>query len=213
MYASLSFILLLLLFGPHATACPPGSGGTNCQPCGVGKYKSTEGFTDCLVCPKGTVSLNTTSTSQEDCEYCPVNTYEQNWTDCLACPSNTISPTGSASLTDCVSKPGYYGLPGQGGSICPAGSFCSLGIMRPTPCPEGLFSSEGAGICQDGNTFQLGLWEWISVGTWGAVGLVGIMCICGFRKSLFVMPAGVPYIALQPIAQPALPRIHVRIQL
>jgi hypothetical protein len=213
MYASLSFILLLLLFSTHATDCPPGSGGVDCLPCGVGKYKSTEGLQDCLVCPKGTVSLNTTSTSIDNCEYCQVNTYEQAWTDCVECPLHTISPLGSTTLTDCVAQPGYYGMPGHEGTICPAGSFCSTGIMRPTPCPEHLFSSEGAGACQDGKTFQLGVWEWISLSSWGVIGFIGILCILWFRKSWFVMPVGTPYIALQPPSQPALPRIHVRIQL
>jgi hypothetical protein len=148
----------------------------------------------------------------DNCEYCPVNTYEQNWLECIPCPENTVSPMGSVGITDCISKSGYYGLPGVEASICPAGSFCSLGIMRPTPCPDQMFSSEGAEKCEERQGFQLGLWEWITLWSWGVLCFLGIVCILGFRKSLFVgqQARGVP--SQQPMRMPQPKVIPVAIE-
>lgn len=182
-----------------AATCPPGSGGVDCQPCGVGKYKAITGLWDCLVCPKGTVSLNVTSISLDNCQYCPVDTYEKDWSECVKCPLNTVSPVGSTGLVDCVAKAGYYGLPGVKGSLCPSGSFCSTGIMRPTPCPVNTDSSEGADKCDDAQPFRLDMWDLISLWSWGVMGFLGIVCIMGFRKTLFVIQteATVPLIPMK----------------
>lgn len=191
MYACSSFFLLYALMVNSITPnCPPGRGGIDCQPCGVGRYKSTWGVQDCLVCAKGTVSLNTTSTSLDNCKHCPVNTYEQSWIECVKCPVNTISPVGSTSLIDCVARAGYYGLPGQAGNLCPAGTYCPMGMMRPAPCPQG--SAEGADKCQGTEErIALGQWDLVMLVSWGVVGCLGVICFMGVRKTLFVIPTDV----------------------
>lgn len=129
------------------TACPPGRGGASCLLCAAGTYKNVWGVSECDKCQPGTYSLVIGATGEHVCQACVQGTYTIDNVNCLACPLNTISPSASGSILDCMAKAGYYGLPGQAATICPAGSYCPASIMKPIPCPLDFVSEEGSREC------------------------------------------------------------------
>eukprot|EP00818_Percolomonas_sp_WS_P004596 CAMPEP_0117442160 /NCGR_PEP_ID=MMETSP0759-20121206/4007_1 /TAXON_ID=63605 /ORGANISM="Percolomonas cosmopolitus, Strain WS" /LENGTH=2451 /DNA_ID=CAMNT_0005234037 /DNA_START=450 /DNA_END=7804 /DNA_ORIENTATION=- len=156
------------------SACPAGTassieGATSssvCQICPAGYYAPT-GSAQCLICPKGSFSLNPGSwnctscpvgtttpsdgtTSADVCTSCPAGTFTSpGGLGCVNCPSGSYSSTTSASsILDCQACPdGEYApmsgmascLPCQAGRYAPNARSC-------VPCDGGTFTSESNSV-------------------------------------------------------------------
>jgi hypothetical protein len=177
-------ILILLLCNMHgdsnlttSIACPPGRGGVACIVCAAGTYKSTWGFDACSVCGTGTASAIVGATSIEACIQCTPGTYTVDHVNCVPCPDNTESPAGASSVLECLAKAGYYATPGMAGIICPSGMYCPATIMRPIPCAQDTFSTEGSAECVqhivEDTSYTLHI---IILVTW--LSCLGVACIC-----------------------------------
>lgn len=154
-------------FTNACTACPVGTynpnrgerysvgstSSTYCQPCPAGTYGSSTGLAACSKCSRGTINLNTGSTSESACTYCQAGTenldaslssvctscnpgtYSYGNGVCLECEQGSFTPdTGSIA---CILCPGGTYSPNPGAT---ASSAC-------LPCPTGEFSGNGYGVC------------------------------------------------------------------
>jgi hypothetical protein len=133
------------------TTCTPCPAGSYCadpsqapKPCLTGTF-STAGAAQCTPCPTGTIS---TTQGQTSCSYCPPGqtsllSYSNGF---LGGGYQTYSCTPCSAGTYCAGPP-----PGAGGSYttgsqpplpiqtCPAGTYCPVGSVAPTPCEIGKY--------------------------------------------------------------------------
>ena len=98
--------------------CKAGFEGENaesCLPCGVGKYKSEEGFHRCTSCPPGKFSKAVGANSSDVCQPCFLGFYQPDFgsTTCLECPSGTETLSiGTSDIRQCTCQNNFYGIPG-----------------------------------------------------------------------------------------------------
>ena len=98
--------------------CKAGFQGENaesCLPCGVGKYKSEEGFHRCTSCPPGKFSKAVGANSSDVCQRCSLGFYQPDFgsTSCLECPSGTETLSiGTSDIRQCTCQDNFYGIPG-----------------------------------------------------------------------------------------------------
>ncbi|XP_046864058.1 MAM and LDL-receptor class A domain-containing protein 1-like isoform X2 [Xenia sp. Carnegie-2017] len=109
-------------------ACPMGSffekrSGV-CKQCPLHTYQPEMAKTECIECPNGRITLNTSSKNSEDCiqncsagsfysfqthqcEYCPVNFYQPHYGQigCIACRNGTVTAeNGTVNHLDCINE-------------------------------------------------------------------------------------------------------------
>jgi hypothetical protein len=118
------------------------TGVTACQACSAGYYQPHNGSLQCVPCPANTFQVQTGAASLAQCVPCP--------------PSSPSSPPASSSSLQCsapLCPPGNYTLSSNTDRapcqiLCPVGSFCTLGIVR--PCAVGTFNAlEGRSSSHD----------------------------------------------------------------
>ncbi|KAK3579234.1 hypothetical protein CHS0354_033305 [Potamilus streckersoni] len=123
-----------------------------CIPCGFGEYQPRRNQTGCMICPTGTSTKQTGSTSISECFfYCqsgyesfPTNAstcqecergyYKDNsmgiFTFCTRCPANfTTNRTAAVSSAECNIR------------ICPLGFYINQ-INQCTLCPKGMYQDQ-----------------------------------------------------------------------
>ncbi|EKX34804.1 hypothetical protein GUITHDRAFT_118978 [Guillardia theta CCMP2712] len=127
---------------------------TTCVPCPPNTYKGYIGNDTCAVCPQASVTASPGANSVSDCLCnvstnsttgstpcfpCPADTYSDSIGSvvCTPCPDLTTGPNGSASITNCVARPGYFMS-----STTPPGRrlLSSNGLYFIVECPEGTYS-------------------------------------------------------------------------
>ena len=128
---------------PTQCTCSPGyygSPGTinpvtnmldTCKPCQMGYY--CPGGPQQIVCPNGTITLNTTMSKCTICSpdwYCAFGTR-------YGCPPNSDSPSDSHDVTQCICNPGYYGI-APNCKACEPGFYCINGTK--TACVANAIS-------------------------------------------------------------------------
>lgn len=156
--------------------CPAGTeeDDGNCVPCAAGSFSLAGGVcqaclpgtfsrmrsSNCSVCPSGTVSKASGSST---CDECPPGRYEVDHALCLECPSGTVSGPASQTCSQCdagrVSKGFVACEPCSGGTFatagssgcqrCPAGTFSLTASSNCTLCPRGAISKvSGSLACE-----------------------------------------------------------------
>jgi len=118
-----------------------------CRECGLGRFSQASRSSTCETCAPGMTTLSIVSTSRSQCVNCGRGFYWTATESCQKCPPNTDSPPASQKLKDCLSLPGYYGLPGNPAAQCLSNNYCPAGAMAPVPCPAGKTSDPGASTC------------------------------------------------------------------
>ncbi|PNH02529.1 Signal peptide, CUB and EGF-like domain-containing protein 2 [Tetrabaena socialis] len=114
--------------------CPKGTAtmdGFRCSPCPAG-YFSDAGARECTACPTGTITIPKTPVLTADV------TYEQ---------VQKLNQGPQASV--CISCPAGYFQPNLAGTVClpcPSGFTSTTGSTSCTPCNEGTFHGDGAGL-------------------------------------------------------------------
>lgn len=84
----------------------------------------------------GYYKLNNVTTLCPSDSYCPAGSDQS-----ILCPIGSSSSPGSTTVTDCISKAGYYFNPSTGSNaICTTGSYCVSNSIIPIPCPTGSTS-------------------------------------------------------------------------
>lgn len=160
-----------------AVTCPPGRGGIDCVLCTTGTYSQTWGNEPCISCPKGTFSNRLGAVSKEQCVFCALNTYSSFYHDyCKDCPDNTVSPVASNSITDCVAKAGFYGVPGK---PCPINTHCPGNTMQPIPCAYMKSCIETNAIVVVEEVKKLNLTDYIVITTWVMLVFFFTLCVLG----------------------------------
>lgn len=158
---------------PQGSYCPTGSSSP--IPCSAGTYSDIQGRGTCFNCPKGYYCpTNTidpiictsgsycpegTGTAIPSCppgSYAPYTGLEED-SQCLLCsPGKYCSIQGlSAPDGDCaagticyagaINSNGDLGILGGSSESCPAGHYCTEGVVAPIPCPIGTFRSGTGG--------------------------------------------------------------------
>jgi hypothetical protein len=119
--------------------CSPGYTDINgvCTACAIGKYKESRGTGPCEDCVYGRFAPTPGTASCSN----PI---------CKACPANAISLNGSADLTDCQCKAGFYGNARLGLACiaCPSSSSSlqnAVSVANCT-CDSGFYGSPGHGV-------------------------------------------------------------------
>ena len=108
--------------------------------CDRGKYKPASGSATCSLCPAGTNSAQSSSTSAtacicntgyisssgaggETCSECVAGKFKLTASACQECPAHTSSPVVSSTSSVCVCNAGSYGLAGGPCTVCIAGTY------------------------------------------------------------------------------------------
>lgn len=163
-----------------AVTCPPGRGGSDCILCTTGTYSSSWGNDPCVLCPKGTFLNRLGAVSKDQCVFCAINTYSSLYHDyCKDCPENTVSPVASNSITDCVAKAGYYGIPGK---ACPIDTYCPGNTMQPIPCAYVNKCIETNAVVIVEEVKKLNITDYIVISTWVMLVFLFTICVLGGFK-------------------------------
>ena len=104
-------------YGSPGTINPITNQPDTCKPCQKGNY--CPGGANQIVCPNGTITLNTGMSSCTICDadwYCALGS---RW----GCPPNSDSPADSHEVTQCICNPGYYGI-APNCMPCEPGYYC-----------------------------------------------------------------------------------------
>ena len=107
--------------------CEPGTTGIahtdSCVPCESGKFKSTTGSADCMLCDAGKFSISGLSI-------------------CTKCPEGGTSRVGSRDVNGCKCNLGYTGPPGVACEACVAGKYKNInGTSSCVQCPVNATSA------------------------------------------------------------------------
>ncbi|CAB3987723.1 Fibroblast growth factor receptor 1 [Paramuricea clavata] len=120
-----------------------------CQECPLNTYEPNFGAFECISCPDGGITLNTSSTTLEDCsrncsagsfhnfttkkcENCPLHSYQPKagQTSCIACQDGRITmKVSTVREEDCIiacSAGNYYNLTMETCKVCPLNSYQNL---------------------------------------------------------------------------------------
>ena len=97
--------------------CQPGFGGSECNACSIGKYKTTVSMHECVSCPPGATTLHAGSAAESECvavsgHYgngtagfapCVSGSYDPSpaMQHCLLCAAGVTGPVVSQSNTEC----------------------------------------------------------------------------------------------------------------
>ena len=137
--------------------------GSECRPCGVGKYTdavtagdklTTPGHTDssvCKDCPAGTSSDQERNMLPGACPQCAIGKYQAGTgqSQCTACPAGKSTLPGAQAESDCVADAAPTTTPpptpcapsytadctlGFVGGLCPGGENCSVPCGWPGEC-------------------------------------------------------------------------------
>eukprot|EP00961_Rhodomonas_salina_P037329 501695-Rhodomonas_salina.1 len=189
--------------------CDAGYGYDNagrCVPCEIGSYKSEVGQASCTVCPPGSTTLDTTSTSYDECTCgdgfvveddgcldidecaslvpCASNATCENTPGSFACNCEPGYGNTAGGLACRVCEPGSYrGSYGTGECfLCAAGKFSNnYGQVEQTDCllcPENTTSLAGSSSCDcaPGFFFENGKCVECPAGTYSAE-LGSLLCL------------------------------------
>jgi len=89
-----------------------------CHACEQGVFSEEINSMQCSKCDAGYSSTIEASSSEENCEMCPVNTFSASGVaSCTSCQANSQSPAGSGTSLNCTCNAGYTG---ENGQICTA---------------------------------------------------------------------------------------------
>jgi hypothetical protein len=174
---------------------------TTCLPCPLDTYKGYIGNYTCSICPQasvtaslGAVSVSSclcnvstnSTTGSTPCFPCPADTYSDSIGSvlCTPCPDLTLGPNGSASITNCVAKPGYY----MSNVSLGRRLLSTNGLYFIVECPEGTYSDvAGLFACKSCPTLMSSPTASDSValcycpaGYYGANGGICVPCDSGF---------------------------------
>ena len=136
-------------YAPHVNA-------TSCLFCGPGRYTPEEYSTSCEgTCDAGTFSSRFGSTSSEDCQKCPVGTFQfqKGMSFCSVCPAGSFSGTvGSRTCRPCDYNT-YSNVSGASTcTACPPGQITQtkggIDCVDPVPCSAGQWSTDGFAPCR-----------------------------------------------------------------
>ena len=129
-----------------------GSNGTACRACEHGKYKDSNGPTECTLCEPGSAFQSDTgvaATSASSCVVCPLNTFSnETRANCVNCTVNSQSRNSSSHAETCLCNVGYTGNHTLGCTACAAGKYKNIpGPQKCVNCQAALQSATGQSTC------------------------------------------------------------------
>jgi hypothetical protein len=143
-------LLMQLATSCKCTAGFTGADGWACTACGVGKYKSSTGSSNCTSCLGSSTTLATASDvstaclcnvgyTGASCIACAASTYKNitGSAACTACPAKSVSLPGSPALYNCLCVVGYSGANGSS-CIAERDAHCRQAGRPPPCCPDAL---------------------------------------------------------------------------